>query len=474
MISLIYTNGLRREHLLLSTDQKELNNLHFTGILGAGMSAIAFYLREMGLLISGSDRLLNSESTKEVQGYLESKGCLIVNQTGEGITEHTDAVVVSTAIEDSNPDISKAKELNIPVFHRSDILAAIVKTKKTIAVAGTSGKSTVTALIYHILQESGFNPGIITGAPLNTLSQKGIFGSAVLGGSDLLVIEADESDGTLVKYEPYISLFLNLSKDHKPISETLELFHILEKRSQFSIKNGDYQELSDLPGSTFGLGVNNDIHPAEYGTNSSGSFLNIENSRVESPYPGDHMVQNLTAAIAVCQKVGVSITKIKKASSTYGGIGRRFDIYRAPKGIRVIDDYAHNPEKINAAISTAQKLSNRVIAIFQPHGFGPTRFLFKELIEVFQKTLRENDQLILMPIYYVGGTVAKDISSKDLAEKINSSFKNVSAPETREEIPGIVAESSLPNDLIISMGARDPSLPLFAKSIVEELEKKYL
>lgn len=465
---------LRRELLLLSNDNIELKNLHFTGILGAGMSAIAFYLREMGLTISGSDRLLNSESTKEVQKYLEDKGCTVVNQTGEGITEVTDAVVVSTAIEDSNPDIARAKILNIPVLHRSDILAAIVKTKKTIAVAGTSGKSTVTALIFHILQECGNKPGIITGAPLNSLSRKSIFGSAVFGESDILVIEADESDGTLVKYEPFISLFLNLSKDHKPIDETLELFRILEKQSHDSIKNGDYKELADLKGSTFGLASHNDIHPEKYSTDSKGSHLTIEDIDIESPYPGDHMIQNLTASIAVCKKLKIPISDIKKAAANYAGIGRRFDIYNGPKGIKVIDDYAHNPEKIKAAVSTAQKLSDRVTAIFQPHGFGPTRFLFNELVEVFQNTLREKDKLILMPIYYAGGTVAKDISSKDLKDEIVKVFPNVWAPQKRDDVPEFVSENANPDDLIISMGARDPSLPLFAKSIVEALKKKYL
>lgn len=465
---------LRREQLLLSVDKKELRSLHFTGILGAGMSAIAFYLKKTGLTISGSDRLLNSESTATVQKYLEESGCLIVGQTGEGINENCDAIVVSTAIEDSNPDIKKAKELNIPILHRSDVLAAIVKTKRTIAVAGTSGKSTVTALIYHILEESGLNPGIITGAPLNTLSKKGLFGSAICGTSDLLVIEADESDGTLVKYEPFISLFLNLSKDHKPIDETLKLFMTLEKKSHISIKNGDYSDLNDLPGETFGLNNSNDTHPDSYETNSEGSFLEMEGVKVESLYPGDHMVQNLTASIAVCKKIGISINEIKKAVATYGGIGRRFDIYKGPNGIRVIDDYAHNPEKIKAAVSTAQKLSDKVTAIFQPHGFGPTRFLFHELVEVFQQTMRKNDSLIIMPIYYAGGTVAKDISSEDLAEAISVKFDNVSAPKNREDIPALISKDSSSNDLIISMGARDPSLPLFAQSVVKELEKKYL
>lgn len=463
---------LRRAPLLLSTDKKELSSLHFTGILGAGMSAIAFYLKEMGLEISGSDRLLNSESTKEVQNFLEDAGCSVVNQTGEGISEKTDAIVVSTAIENTNPDIAKAEELNIPVYHRSDILAAIVQTKKTIAVAGTSGKSTVTALIFHILNESGMNPGIITGAPLNSLSQKGIFGSAVCGKSDLLVIEADESDGTLVKYEPFISLFLNLSKDHKPEEETIELFKTLETRSKHSIKNGDYANLTDLPGETFGLGINNNIHPIDYGTNAEGSYLTINNTEIKSPYPGDHMVQNLTAAAAVCLKLGVSVEDIKKAAANYGGIGRRFDIYNGPNNIRVIDDYAHNPEKIAAAIKTAQQLSQRVIALFQPHGFGPTKFLFDELVDVFKTTLRTEDQLILMPIYYAGGTVSKDISSKDLAEKIREEFSNVVAPDRKDEIPALIAQMSKSNDLIISMGARDPSLPLFAKSIIGALEKK--
>lgn len=457
----------------LSVKESVCKKLHFTGILGAGMSAIAFYLREMGLEITGSDRLLNSESTASVQKFLSDAGCVIFDQNGEGITESTDGLVVSTAIEDTNPDIAKAKELNIPVYHRSDILAAIVKTKKTIAVAGTSGKSTVTAMIFHILKECGKNPCLITGAPLNSLSREGIFGSAVYSKSDLLVIEADESDGTLVKYEPFISLFLNISKDHKPIEETIELFKTLVTKSEISIKNGDYEDLEELKAKTFGLKKENDTFPDNYGTNKDGSFLEMGGVRIELPYPGDHMVQNLTSSISVCKELNIPLEDVKKAAANYGGIGRRFDIYNAPQGIRVIDDYAHNPEKIKAAISTAQKLSESVTAIFQPHGFGPTRFLFNELVEVFQETLRKSDKLILMPIYYVGGTVAKDVSSKDLALKVGEKFSAVFAPKTRDEVPTLVSNECSPEDLIISMGARDPSLPLFAKSIVTELQKKY-
>ncbi|HBL23817.1 MAG TPA: hypothetical protein DDZ40_06835, partial [Deltaproteobacteria bacterium] len=226
---------------------KPCRNFHFTGIFGTGMSALAQYLRFQGIAVSGSDRLLASEDTASMRQSLEGLGCVIASQDGTGVTENTDVLCVSTAIEETNPDIAAARHRNIPVIHRSDLLASIIASKKTIAVAGTSGKSTVTAMIFEFLSACRKSPSLISGAPLLKLEEQGLIGNAFSGGSEFLVVEADESDGTLVKYSPEISVVLNVSKDHKTIDEITGLFETLISRSSWTASNWDDPVLSSLP-----------------------------------------------------------------------------------------------------------------------------------------------------------------------------------------------------------------------------------
>jgi UDP-N-acetylmuramate--alanine ligase len=438
------------------------------------MSAIAQYLKWDSIDITGSDRLINVESTKDIQNKLVAAGCRICKQDGSGITEKTDALVVSTAIEDTNPDIKRANSLNVPVFHRSDVLAAIVLKRKTIAVAGTSGKSTVAALVFHLLQKCRKKPSLITGANLNELISNGMIGNAYHDSSDLLVIEADESDGSLVKYRPYISIFLNLSKDHKPVEETLPLFQKLAEQSEHVVINGDDTLLKSLkssqPFKTFGWGKDADFSADKIVPGDNFASIKMKGTTFTVPFPGLYMAQNLLAAVSICKLLGCDETPLADSSSNYKGIQRRFDCTKTVNNVTVIDDYAHNPEKLNAAIETVQSISNRVIALFQPHGFGPTKFLFQELVDVFRSTLRKNDTLFLLPIYYAGGTVNKEMSSSDIAKELHNCKAEVFSPQKREDALPLIVSRVKSGDVVISMGARDPSLPLFAKSIAEAID----
>lgn len=458
----------------LSINGVSCSSLHFVGIFGSGMSAIAQYLRWESLDITGSDRLINDESTKEIQNKLVNIGCSIHIQDGSAITGKTDALVVSTAIEDSNPDIKQAESMGIPIFHRSNILAAIVQTKKTIAVAGTSGKSTVTGLIFHLLHRCGKKPSLITGANLNELVVKGLIGNAFHGSSDLLVIEADESDGSLIKYKAHISIFLNLSKDHKPVEDTLPLFQTLASQSNHVIINKDDPLLHPLLAldsvQTFGLEGKADFLPEEMESTTNAVSIKLRGKTFTVPFPGHYMAMNLLASLAICKFLGCNEETLVEASSYFRGIQRRFDSFKTSRKITVIDDYAHNPEKLKAAIETAQSMSNRVIALFQPHGFGPTKFLFSELVDVFQKMLRKDDTLILLPIYYAGGTVTREISSSDIADALTTCKAEVFSPDQREEAISFVLSQAKPGDIVLSMGARDPSLALFAKGIAEAVD----
>jgi UDP-N-acetylmuramate--alanine ligase len=241
---------------------RNFSSLHFAGIMGSGMSAIAQYLAWSGYAVTGSDRIAFSGAMKDSREKLERCGCRIFPQDGSGITADTEALVISTAIEDHNPDVGAARQRGMPIYHRSDVLAAIVASHRTIAVCGTSGKSTVAALIFEILRGCGQSPSVITGGNLIRLSQEGLLGNAFKGHSGMLVMEADESDGTLVKYRPEKALFLNISKDHKSVADTLELFSRLSSQTPWVMKNADDPGLHSLKAARrFGLGDGADCRP---------------------------------------------------------------------------------------------------------------------------------------------------------------------------------------------------------------------
>lgn len=453
----------------LSINGVSCRRLHFAGILGSGMSAIAQYCAWDGVVVSGSDRLLNSADVLDLQDKLVKLGCILVPQDGSGVTRSTDALVVSTAIEETNPEIAAARAAGIAIVHRSDVLAAVVASKATIAVAGTSGKSTVAAMIWEFLDACGKSPSLISGAGLVRLEKQGLAGNAFMGTSDILVIEADESDGTCAKYKPYLSVFLNVSKDHKPVPETLCLFSALARQSNITVANADDPQLAVL-GAQRTFGLEGDFAPDKGFTIAPGISFSRGGVTYTLPLPGAHNLSNLLAALCVCDTLGCDGPSLARAAAEYQGVQRRFSAVTLQNGIRIIDDYAHNPEKIRAAIRAARLLSPRVLAVFQPHGFGPTRFLKDEFVAMFAEELTSRDMLFLLPIYYAGGTAQKDISSDLIAGLVRDKGKNVSAPRDRGELVALIKQHAAPGDAVLVMGARDPSLP----GLVEEIKKKLM
>jgi UDP-N-acetylmuramate--alanine ligase len=454
----------------LLVDGRGCSWFHLAGILGSGMSAIAQYLAWHGCAVSGSDRSAGSADTAHVRTGLEKLGCRIVPQDGSGVVPSLDAVVVSTAIEESNPDIAAARTRGIRVVHRSDVLAAIVQTRRTIAVAGTSGKSTVTALCFDLLRGCGRSPSLISGANLVSLSAAGLVGNACYGRSDLLVIEADESDGSIVKYHPEISLILNVSRDHKTVDETMDLFAALAAQSTITIVNEDDHALAALPhNGSFGLAASAVYHPDH--VDSFTPLVRFSRGRhaFESCLIGEHNLSNILAALAACSTLGCADAELAGALTRFVGLERRFSRVSGSGRVVVIDDYAHNPAKVEAVVRTAQSLSPRVIAIFQPHGYGPIRFMRVELIDALARTLRTNDESLMMPIYYAGGTVQKDIASADLVDDLNKRGARSLAPVDRQACLTYLQRIAQPGDLILSMGARDPSLGAFARQIAQAL-----
>jgi len=492
----------------LFINEKELKSLHFVGVLGIGMSAIAQYLAK-DCKVGGSDRSIGSSVSAEDEKILKSQGISLFLQDGSGISTDTQALVVSTAIENDNPDIKKANELNIPIFHRSEILAEIVKKCHTISVTGTSGKSSVSAMIFHILDFADKNASFIGGANLHSLRKKGLLGNAFRAEKteekEILVIEADESDGTVVRYFPEISVLLNISRDHKEIDEVISLLKTASSQSNLTIFNKDDDNFADFSGKTFGFSPNADFHPIRWscaenscafaihtpsGDNTPATPLKAGNCQLRkcenSPFvkgwmpqadgvcsiivnfTGKHTISNALAAFAVCSELGIEPQIIAEALQTYGGIARRFDKYPAKNGILVIDDYAHNPDKISAAIFAAQMRKAPVSAVFQPHGFGPLKFMFDDLKEMFAKTLRPEDKLYLLPTFYAGGTADKSVDSDKMADELGDKNRFFYV-ESREKLAGILKNTVKENESILICGARDNSLSIFAKELAEKL-----
>ncbi len=443
-------------------------SVHFTGIFGSGMSALAQYLRFQGITVSGSDRFHASEDTAFIRQSLEGLGCAVVPQDGSGVRVDTDVVCVSTAIEDSNPDVVAARERGVPVIHRSDLLAAIIEAKKTIAVAGTSGKSTVTAMIFEFLTACGRSPSLISGAGLRRLERQGLIGNAWGGGSDLLVVEADESDGTIVKYCPEAAVILNVSKDHKGTEEITKLFETLVSQSTWTASNADDPVLAVLPATMrFGRNGAGSWRPDQVQLLPASVKLFKNGVEYHLPLPGDHNLENLAAALCVCEHFGCGQTALAEAVRNYEGVARRFSVIRTRQDVIVVDDFAHNPAKIAAVVRAARGLSERIIAVYQPHGFGPTRFLKDEYIAIFRTAFREHDSLYLLPIYYAGGTAQKDISSEDIIQGLGATAFRAQAVKGRDELlTGLRTDAKL-EDCVLIMGARDPSLPALVKKIVE-------
>ncbi len=449
-------------------------NYFFIGIAGTGMSAIAQYMKGNGFRVAGSDRLFCAGDKMQIQEQFERLGINCYSQDGSGITTDTQLVVVSTAIEENNVEYRKAKELGIPVMKRSELLAAISKDAKTIAVGGTSGKSTTTAMIFHILQENGYSPSLMTGAGLTSLQKQGLPGNAWVGKSNWLVIESDESDGSIVDYYPEISVLLNIDRDHKEFDELMQLFSTFREHTHGTfIVNNDHEltrKLSRNLKNDFGTGADVGFNGKDFDQHGFQIKFTVNDVPFTIPVPGRHNMENAMAAVAVAGATGISVAGSAKALESYTGIYRRTQLVGQKNGISVIDDFAHNPSEVEAAIKACQLISARVFAWFQPHGFGPLRFMHKELAEKVSGVLRKEDSFIMSDVYYAGGTVNRDIGPEVVINAIQKAGRNALLLNDRSALPAALWEMVKPGDSILLMGARDPSLSDFAVEVLDGLQ----
>ena len=439
------------------TQRSNTPTIHFIGIGGCGMNGVAQLAAHAGYRVTGSDRATGLE----IFQTLENQGITIVPQDGSGITETTDFVVYSTAIEQDNPDLVEANRLGILPLHRAEMLARLCEGKQVIAVAGTAGKSTVTGLLGHIFQCLGKDPTVYCGAGINN------FGSSVrVGCSDLWIIEADESDKSFLNFLPDHAIITNIAEDHFELSELQNLF--AQFKSQVTGTVVEQPETFDCP----------------------------------SPLIGKHNVENVNNALTLCKALGLDMEKCIAAVSSFKGIERRLERV----GDRVIDDFAHSPVKIAAALDAASGEFETFNAVWRPHGFTPLFQGLDGFIEVFSKAWKcrggvptafergedtASTKLFILPVYYAGGTVEKKITSEQFVEKLQAAgvpaefMPDYNTLEKRliEESRKSGGTSASPSAGIgddappkekfgvLIMGARDPELPKFARRLASGLSK---
>ena len=453
----------------------QFNNVFFIGVAGTGMSAIAQYLSGIGKQVSGSDRYFLPDVPNDTKEKLEAEGIMCFLQDGSGITEKTDLVVVSTAIEDTVFEVQKAKELNIPILRRSQVLALIADSKKTIAVGGTSGKSTTSAMIFDILQHAGLEPSIISGAGLTSIIREGKIGNAKVGKGDWLVIEADESDGSIVQYHPEIGLLLNVDKDHQEIDELMQIFGAFRDNTKdIFITNRSNKlaaKLSVSAENDFAVGSNTHAGLVGEGFIQNGFQIqfSVNDKLIRMNTVGRHNMENALASMAVVHHLGVSFEVCAQALLHYEGIYRRHQVIGEKHGVLLVDDYAHNPAKCAASISACQPVAPKVIAWLQPHGYKPTRFLRADFVAEIAAVLRPQDEIWMSEIFYAGGSAVKDISANDLIEDLRKLGKNAYFVENRSNLVDAVRPHFESQTVLLLMGARDPSLEVFAKEVFGKL-----
>jgi UDP-N-acetylmuramate--alanine ligase len=457
------------------TGINDFNKVFFIGVAGTGMSAIAQYLAGIGKTVSGSDRYFLPNAFSDIKDKLAAAGINCFLQNGEGINADTDLVVVSTAVEDTVEEMQKAKQLNIPIIKRSELLALISKSKRTIAVGGTSGKSTTSAMLFDILEYAGMQPGIISGAGLISIIKKNKIGNAKVGNGDWLIIEADESDGSIVQYQPEVGLLLNIDKDHKEMDALMDIFGIFKKNT----KNLFIVNQSQLAAKSLSQDIKHDFSvdassgagfiATDFAQHSLEIFFKINGENFTLQTVGKHNMENALAATAVACQLGVRLQTCASSLKNYEGIYRRHQVLGKKHGVLLIDDYAHNPVKCAVSIQACQYISPKVIAWFQPHGYGPTKFLRHDFVHEIARVLRAEDEIWMSEIFYAGGTTTKDISANDLISDLKATGKTAFFEPSRSNFLEAARSHFTDDCVLLLMGARDPSLEHFAKQVWEEL-----
>ena len=440
---------------------------HLAGIAGVGMSALAELLLDLGCGVSGSDRHLDQGRELDTLRALAARGARLVPQDGSGVTDRTAALVVSTAIEADNADLRAAAARGIPVLHRAELLARLASGRRLIAVAGTSGKTTVTGLLGWTLAEAGFEPTVLNGGRILNWADGDRLGNVRVGGpAGPWVIEADESDRSFLRFDPEWAIVTNISQDHFALDEAVRLFREFAGRVRAGIVAGP-----SAAGRLRGAVPEGRLRmwPAEAPIRGRPDGVEVEYAgrTFALPMIGRHNGENALAVLALAEALGADLDRIRAAWPRFRGIGRRLEVAGRARGVTVVDDYAHNPEKIRAAWTAVAEGAARVFGVWRPHGFGPLALMRADLADMFARTLRPADRLFLLPVYYAGGTAGAAQDSDGLAGDLAARGAPVERLPDYDQLAARLLPELRAGDAVLVLGARDPELPAFARRLAE-------
>ena len=426
-------------------------SVHLVGIGGVGMSALAQAYLDAGFAVSGADRTLRAGGAPSpVLAALAGEGVRLFPDDGSGVVAGVDRLVVSTAIEDTSPELAAARALGMPVEHRAAALSGLLSGRKLVAVAGTCGKSTVTAMLGHLLAECGFDPLVVNGAQVVGWDEDGSrVGSVRRGAGEFAIAEVDESDKSLTAFHPYAAIVTNSSADHYSKEEMDEVFDSFVR---------------DLPGPLV-----DGRRP--YADDGLGEIAAV------CPLPGAHNRANALLALRMAEALGAPRDRLAAALARFRGVERRLQrvgsVTCGDRQVAVYDDYAHNPEKLHAMLVTLQEAYPQgVAAVWRPHGYAPLRNMLDALADMFRGTLRPQDVLVLPPVYDAGGTTDRSINSDALAAKLADAPGVVVLAGDLKDAETVLRTHAPAVGAIVTAGARDPGLPVLARRLAENQGKE--
>ena len=460
----------------------------FCGIGGSGMLPLATILKGQGAEVGGSDRSFDQGRTPEKRAWLERAGFALFPQDGSGVTSPAQTVVASAAVEDTVPEIVRAAELGCPRMTRAELISVqFTAAPAGIAVGGTSGKSTVTGMLGWIMLKAGRDPTIMNGAVMkNFVTEDVPFASAHVGRGSVFVSEVDESDGSIALYRPQVAVLTNVTLDHKSIEELRALFMRFLAAAPRAAVNFDDEEaffLSEKANEVFSFGIDHPkamfgIEPETIREGVDGIDAVLVDRREDVGHalrlkvPGRHNLSNALAAIAAAVAADVPLHDAVSALRSFEGLARRFDVIgTSPSGVTVIDDFGHNPDKVRATLRTLKAHPGRVIAFFQPHGYGPLRQMGHELAKTFAAELGPDDVTILCDPVYFGGTVDRSEGSERIVGLIQEAGGKAHYIPSREDCGKRIVELARPGDRVAVMGARDDTLTAFAEDLLAQLSR---
>jgi UDP-N-acetylmuramate--alanine ligase len=453
---------------------KKIKHIHFVGIGGIGMSGIAEVLLNLGYKVSGSD-LRESDTTRRLR---QLGGEIEIGHRAENIAS-PHVVVISSAVKKDNVEVVAAREQQVPVIPRAEMLAELMRLKYGVAIAGAHGKTTTTSMVATVLAAGGIDPTVVIGGKLNSLGS-----NAKLGQGEFLVAEADESDGSFLKLSPTIAVVTNIDEEHldyyADINEIKEAFLAFINKVPFygvAILCLDEKHIQSLIPKiekrylTYGTSSQADYQAKDVTLLPLGSKFRVTNHTgdlgwFELAVPGMHNVSNALAAIAVARELEVDLEVIRRSLREFGGVHRRFQIKGEAKGILVVDDYGHHPTEVRATLSAAKAaLGRRVVCVFQPHRYTRTKHLLEEFFSAFNQA----DKVVILDIYAAGEQPIAGVSGQSVYEGIrNYGHKDVMYIGGRDQAVKYLAGALRQGDLLLTLGAGD--VWKLGEAVLEELK----